>query len=94
MAAMECEPTGFDPGGAPTADDDKSEYVVYKGGLASLLRHDKHEATITDAACQVSTLATRALLLVKLYVLHQHETKAEVETIDYTFMLNALKAVG
>jgi hypothetical protein len=35
MAAMEYEPTAFDPGSATTADDDKSEYVVYKGGLAS-----------------------------------------------------------
>ena len=83
-----------DSDGAYTADGDKSEYVTYKAGLAKLLRHPHHEAIITAQACQVSKLATRALLLVKLYVLHQHETNGEIEKIDYTFMLNALKVVG
>ena len=83
-----------DSDGAYTADGDKSEYVTYKAGLTKLLRHPHHEAIITAQACQVSKLATRALLLVKLYVLHQHETNGEIEKIDYTFMLNALKVVG
>jgi hypothetical protein len=91
---MECDPTGPDPCGTYTADGHKSEYVTYKAGLAKLLRHPQHEAIITNAACQVSKLATRALLLVKLYVLHQRETNGEIEKIDREFMVNALKVVG
>lgn len=95
MANIEHEPTGFDPGGPPAADDqEKSLFFTYKAGLAKLLRHPEHEETLTTAACQVSKLATRASLLVKLYVLDQHKTTGKVEKIDREFMLNALKVVG
>jgi hypothetical protein len=94
MTAMECEPEAFDPGGTPAAEDQKSVLFTYKAGLAKQLKHPDHEKTITKAACQVSKLATRALLLVKLYVLAQHEVGGVIEKTDYTFMLNALKVVG
>ncbi|HEX5486026.1 MAG TPA: zinc ribbon domain-containing protein [Limnobacter sp.] len=95
MADIEYEPTDFDPGGPPAADDqEKRVLFTYKAGLANLLRHPEHEETLATAACQVSKLATRASLLVKLYVLDQHKTTGKVEKINRTFMLNALKVVG
>ena len=68
-----------------------------KGGLKRVLRCCEREVQrrITDAACRVSDLATRATLLLKLYVLDCFETgRRPVPKLTHDLVRHALKVVG
>jgi hypothetical protein len=69
-----------------------------KGGLRRLLRGDDEQqgtvlTIITDVSRRVSALATRALMLVKLYVISRSDEEG-IPRLDMSFMLNALRVVG
>ena len=73
-------------------------YTTVKGGLRRLLRGDDEQqgtvlTIITDVSRRVSALATRALLLVKMYVISCSDEEG-IPHIDKSFMLNALLVVG
>jgi len=63
---------------ATSPGDPRSERITLKGGLRSLLKGDDAQRDrivelLTDAASNMSAIATRGLLLVKLFVLHKFE---------------------
>jgi len=73
-------------------------YTTVKGGLRRLLRGDDEQqgtvlTIITDVSRRVSALATRALLLTKMYVISCSDEEG-IPHIDKSFMLNALLVVG
>ena len=73
-------------------------YTTVKGGLRRLLRGDEEQqgtvlTIITDVSRRVSALATRALLLTKMYVISCSDEEG-IPHIDKSFMLNALLVVG
>jgi len=73
-------------------------YTAVKGGLRRLLRGDDEQqgtvlTIITDVSRRVSALATRALLLTKMYVISCSDEEG-IPHIDKSFMLNALLVVG
>ena len=82
----------------PPPPSDKSDRITFKGGLRGLLRQDVDAdaatALFTGAAKRASALTTRALLLVKLFILHKFDAGAPLPQISYAFMLDALKVVG
>jgi len=81
----------------PCPDDPRSTTITLKAGLRGLLNDPDNgtiEIIITEAACNVSALTTRALQLVKLHLLDCHARNETLPKINYTLMLNALKVVG
>jgi hypothetical protein len=80
--------------------DPRSERITLKGGLRSLLegddeqQHDRIVELLTDAASNMSAIATRGLLLVKLFVLHKFENGAPLPRINVELMLDAMKIMS
>jgi hypothetical protein len=82
----------------PPPASNKSDRITFKGGLRGLLRQDVDAdavtALFTGVAKRASALATRALFLVKLLLLHKFGAGEPLPQITHTFMLDALKVVG
>jgi hypothetical protein len=83
---------------ATSPGDPRSERITLKGGLRSLLKGDDAQRDrivelLTDAASNMSAIATRGLLLVKLFVLHKFEG-GELPRIDMALMLDAMKIMS
>ena len=79
------------------ASENHGECYTLKGGLLNRIKADKQEEVqrrITDAACSVSDLATRATMLLKFYVLHSFEAKKEIPKLTYDLIRHAFKVVG
>lgn len=77
-------------------DEPEGECYTLKGGLPRLLKccEADIQRILTHASCSVSNLATRATLLIKLYVLHCFESNVAIPKLTLDLVRHAFKVVG
>lgn len=76
-------------------DPGKPYYRTVKTSLASVLKLRDKQVVISEAACTVNKIVTRALLFIRLYLINKKDTVVDTTFVDTVFKTVCLqKAVG